>query len=103
MELGIEIGDRLLLLILDVDQRRREPGDLELLRDHQRNGLPGEENGFVVKGSEWRARRGGLVRVFLVRGRDGRSVVVSEHLDHAGHGKRGGPIDALDATLRDRA
>lgn len=28
---------------------------------------------------------------------------MSEHLDHAGHGKRGSPVDALDATLRDRA
>ena len=98
----VEIGDRLFLLIFDDDKRGRESRDLELLRDHQRYGLSGKENSLVVKWPEWRAWRGSLVAVFFVGGSDGGSVVVSEHLDHAGHCERGSPIDTLDAAFGNR-
>ena len=103
LDLRIDVGNSLLCLIFDDDQRRRVAGDLELLRHDERDRLPGKEDILVVERAEWRAGRGRLVRIFLARGGDVRAIVVGEHFEDARHGECGAPIDALDAALGDLA
>src|SRR5262249_48851006 len=102
-DLRVDIGDRLLRLVLDFDERCCEARDFELLRHDERNGLPCEQYLVVVKRPERRAWRSRLIGIFQGRGSHGWPIVVREHFDHAWHCKRDGPIDFLYAALGDLA
>ena len=51
-DLRVDIGDSLLRLVLDFDERCCEARDFELLRHDERNGLPCEQYLVVVKRPE---------------------------------------------------
>jgi hypothetical protein len=65
--LPFEVGDMLLRLIVDADERGREARNLRLLRHDHRDGLAAEPNLVVIEGAERRARRRDFVAVFVVR------------------------------------
>src|SRR5258707_8585756 len=97
----MDVRDVHFLVIIHAHQRGREPGDLGLFGDHQRDRLAAEPDPVVIERPEWRTLRGRLVLVGVVRARHARPVLVREHINHACDGERIAWINARDTALGD--
>jgi hypothetical protein len=89
--IGAELDVVLRDVVVDVDELRGFPGDLETLGDDRRDDLSSVGDLARLEDGEL-ARCAGKVRRILVR----------EQRDHAGQGERRGGVDRAHRALRDR-
>jgi hypothetical protein len=101
--LRIEVGREGVSFVLDLHERRGEARSLPILGENERNWLLAEMDLVVVERTERRAFIGrDTVLVGLVSGGHARSVLMRQHVKHAGNAECSADIEALDSSLRDR-
>ena len=90
----MQVGDVGFLFVFHAHQRSREPRDLEILGQHQRDRLAAEHDLVVVQRPERRTARRDVVHVGAVGAGHRRAVLVRQHGDHAFDRHRLADIDA---------
>ena len=102
LALAVEVRDVRFFLVSYSHQRRRKARDLRLFGYDQRDRLAAEHDLVVVKRPKGRASlRRHLILMGAIGVRHLRSVLVGEHVDHAGDAARLARIDLQDAALGD--